>query len=166
VRHAGEPGRVALRRLTSGEYAYTVKDLTGIDIDTARDFVPDAVGGEGFTNYGDVQFMADASLERYLQAAKKIASHAVIGAGPLQFYVDPGKSGRELSAINRIQAIYTKYGFRSVSGEGGKPYGLESLRQSVLWGLPAEARKGRDGGEDCAGRGRLPSGFSRISWRW
>ncbi len=125
ARHAGEPGRVALRRLTSGEYAYTVKDLTGIDMDTSRDFVPDAVGGEGFTNYGDVQFMADASLERYLQAAKKVSTHAVIGAGPLQFYIDPGKSGRELSAINRIQTIYTKYGFRSVSGEGGKPFGLD-----------------------------------------
>lgn len=142
VRHAGEPGRVALRRLTSGEYAYTVKDLTGIDVDTARDFVPDAVGGEGFTNYGDVQFMADASLERYLQAAKKIASHAVIGAGPLQFYVDPGKSGRELSAINRIQTIYTKYGFRSVSGEGGKPFGLDLYGKAFYGAYRLKQEKG------------------------
>ena len=122
---AGDPGRVALRRLTSGEYAYTIKDLTGLDIDTENDFVPDSVGGEGFTNFGDVQFMADASLERYLQAAKKVASHAVIGSGALGFFADPGKSGFELSALNRVINIHTTHGFRTTSAEGGRPFGLD-----------------------------------------
>ncbi len=124
-RTAGDPGRVTMRRLTSGEYAYTVRDLTGLDFKLDRDFVSDSVGGEGFTNFGDVQFLDDANLERYLATAKIIASHAVIGAGPLRFYDAPGKSGMELSAINRIQEIYVANGFRAAAGEGAKPYGLE-----------------------------------------
>ena len=80
---------MTIRRLTSGEYAYTIHDLTGLDWKLDGDSGTDSVGGEGFTNYGDVQFMADANLERYLENAKKVADHAVIGAGPLQFFDDP-----------------------------------------------------------------------------
>ncbi len=79
------------------------------------------MGGEGFTNFGDVQFMQNANLERYLDAAKVIADHAVVGAGPLQFYSEPGKSGFEMSGIHRIKDIYTRFGFRVASGEGGFP---------------------------------------------
>ena len=123
--HAGDPGRVTVRRLTSAEYAYTIRDLTGADVDLGAGFVSDSVGGEGFTNFGDVQFMQDASLERYLEAAKIVADHAVIGAGPLSFYGDPGMSGFELSAIHRIHDIYREHGFRAVAAEGGRAFGLE-----------------------------------------
>ena len=124
-KHAGDPGRVTVRRLTSGEYAYTIQDLTGLDVDLGIDSTGDSVGGEGFTNFGDVQFMQDANLERFLQAAKKVAAHAVIGSGPIEFYSDPGKTGFELSAISRIKQIYGTYGFRTVSGEGGFAFGLD-----------------------------------------
>ena len=123
--YAGEPGRVVVRRLTSGEYAYAIRDLTGIDVKTGIEASSDSVGGEGFTNFGDVQFVQDASIERYLEAAKLVADHAVIGAGPLEFYPDTGKSGLELFAINRINELHSTKGFRLVSGEGGNPFGLE-----------------------------------------
>ena len=90
AKNAGDPGPVVIRRLTSAEYAYTVRDLTGLDLQLDRDFVSDAVGGEGFTNIGTVQFIEDATLERYLAAAKQIAAHTVVGAGPLTFFRDPG----------------------------------------------------------------------------
>ncbi|MBM3762609.1 MAG: DUF1592 domain-containing protein [Acidobacteria bacterium] len=135
LKNAGDPGKVTVRRLTSGEYAYTIRDLTGLDIRTDRDFASDSVGGEGFTNFGDVQFMQDANLERYLESAKRVASHTVIGSGPLRFHADPGKSGFELAAISRIQQIYTSNGFRSASGEGGKAYGLDRYGKAIysLW---------------------------------
>jgi hypothetical protein len=123
--HAGDPGRVTVRRLTSGEYGYAIQDLTGLDVEVGIDATTDSVGGEGFSNFGDVQFMQDASLERYLAAAKQIADRAVIGSGPIGFYTDPGKTGFEFSAINRIRTIYAEQGFRTVSGEGGKPFGLD-----------------------------------------
>src|SRR5258705_3451724 len=56
----------------------------------------------------------------YLSAAKQIADRAVIGSGPIEFYTDPGKTGFEMSAINRIRSIYAANGFRTVSGEGDR----------------------------------------------
>lgn len=133
--HAADPGPVTIRRLTGAEYAYTITDLMGLDLDLDRDFVSDAVGGAGFTNVGDVQFMQDSTLERYLAAAKRVAQHAVIGAGPLSFYQAPAEAGFELSAINRIQHIYRNHGFRTAAGEGGIEYGLDRYAQAfyVLW---------------------------------
>lgn len=131
-RHAGEPGRVTVRRLTSAEYAYAIRDLTGIDVKVGVDASSDAVGGEGFANFGDVQFVQDASVERYLEAARQVAEHAVIGAGPLDFYGDPGKTGLELSALNRIERLYTTRGFRVVSGEGGRPFGFDRYGKAFL----------------------------------
>ncbi|MBP85150.1 MAG: hypothetical protein CMJ64_00270 [Planctomycetaceae bacterium] len=125
LQHADDPGPVTIRRLTGAEYAYTIRDLTGLELDLERDFVGDAVGGEGFANVGDVQFMQDSTLERYLDAAKRVAGHAVIGAGPMSFFEDPGQTGFELSAITRIQQIYRDHGFRSAAGEGGEAFGLD-----------------------------------------
>ncbi|MCA9212171.1 MAG: DUF1587 domain-containing protein [Planctomycetales bacterium] len=56
---AGDPGRVVMRRLTSAEYEYTIRDLTGLELDLASTLIGDAVGGEGFANVGDVQFVQD-----------------------------------------------------------------------------------------------------------
>jgi len=135
ARHAGEPGRVTVRRLTSAEYAYAIADLTGIEIKVGVDASSDAVGGEGFANFGDVQFVQDAGVERYLEAAKQVADHAVIGAGPLGFYPAPGKTGLELSALDRIEQLYAARGFRVVSGEGGRPFGLDRYEKAlaVAW---------------------------------
>ncbi|MDQ3010206.1 MAG: DUF1592 domain-containing protein [Acidobacteriota bacterium] len=149
IKHDGDPGPVTVRRLTSGEYAYTIKDLIGLDINTGIDSASDSVGGEGFTNFGDVQFMQDANLERYLAAAKIIADHAVIGSGPLEFFSDPGKTGFELSAITRIKDMYAANGIRTVSGEGGKPFGLEKYGKAlfVAWQFKHRAALSKAGGK-------------------
>jgi hypothetical protein len=135
ARHAGDPGAIVLRRLTAAEYDYTIQDLTGLELKLDRSFVSDAVGGEGFTNAGAAQFMQDSTLERYLEAAKTVAEHAVIGAGPLAFFHDPGQTGRELSAIHRIQEIYREHGFRTAAGEGAEPFGLDLYPRAffVAW---------------------------------
>lgn len=130
--HAGDPGPVVLRRLTSAEYAYTIQDLTGLELKVAEDFVSDAVSGEGFTNAGSAQFMQDSTLERYLEAAKRVADHAVIGSGPLVFFEDPGRTGRELFAIARIQEIYREHGFRTAAGEGAEPFGLDLYPRALF----------------------------------
>ena len=134
-KHEGDPGRVTVRRLTSGEYAYAIEDLTGLRLETGIDAAGDSAGGEGFTNFGDVQFMQDANLEQYLAAAKRVADHSVAGAGPLQFFADPGRTGFELSAVTRIKDIYAANGFRTVSGEGGRPFGLDRYGKAmyVAW---------------------------------
>jgi mono/diheme cytochrome c family protein len=131
----GDPGRVTIRRLTSAEYAYAIRDLTGVDLKLGVDASSDSVGGEGFANFGDVQFVQDAVVERYLEAAKQVADHALIGSGPLAFYAHPGNTGLELSALERIGALYRSRGFRVVSGEGGRPFGFERYAKAfyVAW---------------------------------
>ncbi len=153
---------MTVRRLTSSEYAYAVRDLTGVDIKAGLDASSDAVGGEGFLNFGSVQFVQDASIERYLEAAKRVADHAVVGAGPLEFYSDPGRTGLELSALSRINELYSTKGFRVVSGEGGRPFGLERYGKAfyVAWyckhraalGNPAATVRGLAAKEGITGR--------------
>ena len=64
--------------MTSAEYAYALRDLTGIDVNnTGIDASSDAVAGEGFANIGDVQFVQGESVERYLEAAKLVANFPV-----------------------------------------------------------------------------------------
>jgi Protein of unknown function (DUF1587)/Planctomycete cytochrome C len=164
--HGGEPGRVTVRRLTSAEYAYAIQDLTGFDLKAGPDPSSDSVGGEGFTNFGDVQFVHDASIERYLEAAKLVADHAVVGAGPLDFYADAGKTGLELSALNRINTLYATKGFRVVSGEGGRPFGLERYGKAfyVAWYYkPSRAGSPTTSGMSLTGLGpAIPPG---SRWR-
>jgi mono/diheme cytochrome c family protein len=167
-RHAGDPGQVTLRRLTSGEYAYTIRDLTGLDLNVENDVPADSVGGEGFTNFGDVQFMQDANLERYLITAKRIASHAVIGSGPLEFYSDPGMSGFELSAIHRIHDIYRDHGFRAVAAEGGRAFGLERYGKAFFATWQYRHREALGGGntslDEFAAREDLSPRFIQHIW--
>ncbi len=168
-KHDGDPGPVTVRRLTSGEYAYTIKDLTGLDLNVGIDATSDSVGGEGFTNFGDVQFMQDANLERYLKAAKIIADHAVIGAGPLDFFPHRGKTGFELSAITRIKDIYAAYGLRTVSGEGGRPFGLEKYGKALYaaWRYKHRAALGEANAQlsELARREGIPSRFAQHIWQ-
>lgn len=166
--HEGDPGRVTVRRLTSGEYGYTVHDLTGLDLDLGIDASSDSVGGEGFTNFGDVQFMQDVNLEHYLEAAKAVADHAIIGAGPLEFYTDPGKTGYEMSAINRIKDIYTTYGFRTVSGEGGFAFGQEKYGKAfyAVWRYRHRAKLGEPNVtfKELAAREGITARFAQHIW--
>lgn len=168
-KHDGDPGPVTVRRLTSGEYAYAIKDLTGLDLNVGIDSASDSVGGEGFTNFGDVQFMQDANLERYLSAAKQIADHAVIGAGPLEFFIDPGKTGFEFSAVARIREIYAANGIRTVSGEGGRPFGLEKYSKAmfVAWQYKHRAALGEANVtlKTLAAREGIPGRFAQHIWQ-
>jgi mono/diheme cytochrome c family protein len=145
TQYAGQPGPVTVRRLTSAEFKYAIEDLTGIAVKVGIDASSDSVGGEGFANFGDVQFVQDATIERYLEAARMVADHAIIGAGPLDFYADAGDTGLELSALARINALYARHGFRVVSGEGGRPYGFDRYGKAfyVAWQYQHRQRLGQ-----------------------
>ncbi|MDB4678832.1 DUF1592 domain-containing protein [Rhodopirellula sp.] len=67
------PGRVTLRRLNKAEYDNTIRDLTGLDLKLAREFPSDDVGN-GFDNIADVLSLPPVLLEKYLQAAQRIAT--------------------------------------------------------------------------------------------
>ena len=66
----GDPGPVLARRLSNAEYNYTVRDLTGVDLQPAREFPVDAANQEGFDNSGESLTMSSALMKKYVQAAK------------------------------------------------------------------------------------------------
>jgi hypothetical protein len=71
------PGRTAnLHRLNRTEYANAIRDLTGIEIDAASLLPPDQQA-HGFDTNADALLIAPALLDRYLNAATKIARLAV-----------------------------------------------------------------------------------------
>jgi len=71
-----DPGRVTLRRLNRAEYRNTIRDLVGVDYDTATEFPPDDAGN-GFDNLGEVLTLSPMLLEKYLNAAQAIVAQAV-----------------------------------------------------------------------------------------
>jgi len=71
------PGRPAsLHRLNRTEYANAVRDLIGIEIDPSSMLPPDQQA-HGFDTNADALLMAPALLDRYLNAAGKIARLAI-----------------------------------------------------------------------------------------
>jgi hypothetical protein len=72
-----DPGRVTIRRLNRVEYNNTIRDLVGVDFQPADDFPPDD-SGYGFDNIGDVLSLPPVLLERYLAAADKIMTTAIV----------------------------------------------------------------------------------------
>ena len=71
-----DPGRVTIRRLNRVEYRNTIRDLMGVDYNTAENFPADDTG-YGFDNIGDVLSVSPLLLEKYLKAAEEIADEAV-----------------------------------------------------------------------------------------
>lgn len=106
---AGDPGPVVLRRLNNAEYTYTVQDLTGIPLKPASEFPVDSAAGEGFTNTGQALVMSPALAEKYLNASKEIASHAVLL--PDGFRFSKGTTRRDWSdeILSEIREIYGRY---------------------------------------------------------
>jgi hypothetical protein len=101
-----DPGRVTIRRLNRAEYNNTIRDLVGVEFKPADDFPVDDVG-YGFDNIGDVLSMPPILLEKYLSAADKILSAAIVESGPI--LDGPHK---------RIEAEKLP-----TTAEGSKPYG-------------------------------------------
>src|SRR5205809_1534423 len=72
-----DPGRVTIRRLNRAEYNNTIRDLVGVNFQPADDFPADD-SGYGFDNIGDVLSLPPVLLEKYLAAAQKILSKALV----------------------------------------------------------------------------------------
>jgi len=74
-KNAGDPGIVLARRLNNAEYNYSIRDLTGFDLQPTREFPADPSNMAGFDNSGESLAMSPSLLNKYLQAARDVASH-------------------------------------------------------------------------------------------
>ncbi|HEV3116590.1 MAG TPA: DUF1587 domain-containing protein, partial [Gemmataceae bacterium] len=155
--HAGDPGRVVLRRLTNAEYNNTIRDLTGVDLQPARDFPVDGAAGEGFTNAGDALVISPALLSKYLTAAKGIAAHAVLVPDGFRFSAATTRrdwTDEVLTELRRFFAQYTMDGSLPL-----RPYLLALIRHRDA--LTTE----QDTLAAVASREKLNGKYLQILWR-
>ncbi|HWB87209.1 MAG TPA: DUF1592 domain-containing protein [Bryobacteraceae bacterium] len=105
---AGDPGQVLARRLSNAEYNYTIRDLTGQDMELTREFPVDPANPAGFDNSGESLTMSPALLNKYLQAAREVADHMVLMPEGIDFAPYPMRadSDREKYSIQRIIDFY------------------------------------------------------------
>ena len=107
---AGDPGRVALRRLNNDEYNYSVRDLTGVtSLNPTREFPVDGAAGEGFTNAGDALVMSPALVGKFLDAGKDVARHVVLLPDGIRFSRHVTERDRADRLMDRIQRFYARY---------------------------------------------------------
>ncbi len=107
---AGDPGFVPLRRLSNSEYDYTIRDLTGVDLQPASSFPADGAAGEGFTNAAEsLSDISPALLNKYLLAAKDLSAHAVLL--PDGFRFSAGKTRRDWSdeSLAQLRKFYSQF---------------------------------------------------------
>ncbi len=107
---AGDPGVVPARRLSSAEYNYTIRDLTGQDLDVTREFPLDPANPAGFDNSGESLTMSPALLNKFLRAAREIADHMVLSPDSIDFAPYPMlvETDQEKYAIQRILEFYRR----------------------------------------------------------
>lgn len=129
-------GAVTTRRLNRREYANTVRDLVGVELDFATTLPVDSGGGEGFDNNGETLFLPPLLLERYLEAAQQIVDIAIVPP-PMKVLVQPaemfppdediGKS-RIIRAGQRVEALVPI----PVAGRYRIPVGIVPLEEGEL----------------------------------
>jgi mono/diheme cytochrome c family protein len=124
-----DPGRVTARRLNRYEYSNTIRDLLGVEFRAEQDFPADD-SGYGFDSIGDVLTVSPALMEKYLNAAERIASKA-IGGDPLpKAMVSRGLKRLDLSSAEfttraEFDADYlVRVGTIGSRGDDGKPITL------------------------------------------
>ena len=107
---AGDPGIVLARRLSNAEYNYTIRDLTGRDMEITRQFPVDPANPAGFDNSGESLTMSPALLNKYLQASREVADHMVLTPDGINFAPYPmlADTDREKYAIQRITKFYSQ----------------------------------------------------------
>jgi mono/diheme cytochrome c family protein len=107
-RNAGDPGVVLARRLSTAEYNYTIRDLTGVDIRPAREFPVDPANTAGFDNSGETLTMSPTLLKKYLAAAREVAGHMYLKEKGFAFAPHPMlvETDRDKFAVHQIIGFY------------------------------------------------------------
>lgn len=125
-----DPGRVTARRLNRVEYTNTVRDLLGVEFRADQDFPTDD-SGHGFDNIGDVLTISPLLMEKYLNAAEKIAARA-LGLEPLPKKPVEMEMHSKDKRIRRVAPSLIE-GVQKVEWDG---------EYEVVIGLPGERQNG------------------------
>jgi hypothetical protein len=155
---AGDPGRVVLRRLDNAEYTNTLRDLTGVDLDPAKEFPADGAAGEGFANVGDSLAMSPTLIDRYLKAAKHVAAHAVLEPDGVRFSPFDNRRQWAETHVAELRKFFEPY-------RPGGPLAPERHWQTLIE-HQAELAAGKETPESLAAKTKLSPVYLRHLWSW
>jgi hypothetical protein len=138
-------GARPFQRLNRAEYARSIRDLLGLEVDVEAYLPPDTVSG-GFDNVADVQVSSPTLMEGYLRAATRI-SFLAIGdrrASPSEV---THRIPRTLSQMRRVEGapVGTRGGISVVHifpADGEYSFRMQLASSSnVLYGSPARGEQ-------------------------
>jgi hypothetical protein len=102
------PGSRPFQRLTRDEYANTIKDILGIEVDVAKFLPPDSLS-DGLDNIADSQAFSPALMEGYIRAADGISREA-LGDPKAEASTEVYKISRTGSQLHHVEG--TPFGTR------------------------------------------------------
>ena len=97
------PGRATVHRLNRSEYANSVRDLLGLEVDAAALLPPDDES-YGFDNIADVLGVSPMLLERYMSASRKI-SRLAVGDPAIRPVAQTYRTRPDLSQDERLEGM-------------------------------------------------------------
>lgn len=108
VQNANDPGIVLARRLSNEEFNYTVRDLTGVDLQPTKEFPADPDNTAGFDNSGESLVMSPELLNKYLAAARDVANHMFLLPKGFSFspYTMLAETDRDRHCVSQIIDFY------------------------------------------------------------
>ena len=107
-RLGGDPGVVLARRLSNAEYDNSIRDLTGQDLHVTAQFPVDPANTAGFQNSGESLTLSPALLNKYLQAARRVADTMMLEPDGIDFapYSAQAITDRERYYVQSIVDFY------------------------------------------------------------
>lgn len=97
-------GRVVLRRLNRAEYANTVRDLLGVEVDL-QDLMPLDTSTNGFDNSAEALHVSSYLMETYLEAADRVLD-AAIANGPRPWIINERFDIKDEKSVNPKGSVY------------------------------------------------------------
>ena len=102
--HRATEGRVVMRRLNRAEYANTVRDLLGVEVDLT-DLLPPDTSTSGFDNSAELLHTSSYLLRSYLDAADRVLDEAIANK-PRPWQLDKKFDIREERSVKAKGSVY------------------------------------------------------------
>lgn len=103
ARRAAE-GRVVLRRLNRAEYANTVRDLLGVEVDLT-DLLPPDTSTSGFDNSAETLHTSSYLMRSYLEAADRVLDEAIANK-PRPYQIKKVFDLKEEKSVKPMGSVY------------------------------------------------------------
>jgi hypothetical protein len=129
------PGSRPFQRLTRDEYANSIRDLLGIEVDVAKFLPPDSLS-DGLDNIADSQAFSAALMEGYIRAADRISREA-LGDAKAEPASEVYKIPRTASQLHHVEGtpFGTRGGFSTIYNfPADGEYNFRSLLHSTSTG--------------------------------